>query len=163
MLEKRGLPPTLSLLAESLLDGRLPPRSIAWLKIQTIAVNIRQDYIKRWRYPEELYQFISQALKCEGARAAVNLLRGPCAARRSQQFKRGVPTFVNVNTSRSNDPSIMTHQAVRTRDKRLCPSEQRSAPAWTSTSSSSYYHRGGGGAAAGCQTQSRLVLAASGL
>jgi hypothetical protein len=119
MLEKRGLPPTLSLLAESLLDGRLPPRSIAWLKIQTIAVNIRQDYIKRWRYPEELYQFISQALKCEGARAAVNLLRGPCAARRSQQFKRGVPTFVNVNTSRSNDPSIMTHQAVRTRDKRL--------------------------------------------
>jgi hypothetical protein len=37
MLEKRGLPPTLSLLAESLLDGRLPPRSIAWLKIQTIA------------------------------------------------------------------------------------------------------------------------------
>jgi hypothetical protein len=49
----------------------------------------------------------------------VNLLRGPCAARRSQQFKRGVPTFVNVNTSRSNDPSIMTHQAVRTRDKRL--------------------------------------------
>ena len=119
MLEKRGLPPTLSLLAESLLDGRLPPRSIAWLKIQTIAVNIRQDYIKRWRYPEDLYQFISQALKCEGARAAVNLLRGPCAARRSQQFKRGVPTFVNVNTSRSNDPSIMTHQAVRTRDKRL--------------------------------------------
>ena len=55
MLEKRGLPPTLSLLSESLLDGRLPPRSIAWLKIQTIAVNIRQDYIKRWRYPEELY------------------------------------------------------------------------------------------------------------
>ena len=100
MLEKRGLPPTLSLLAESLLDGRLPPRSIAWLKIQTIAVNIRQDYIRRWRYPEELYQMISQALKCEGARAAVNLLRGPCAARRSQQFKRGVPTFVNVNTSR---------------------------------------------------------------
>ena len=119
MLEKRGLPPTLSLLAESLLDGRLPPRSIAWLKIQTIAVNIRQDYIKRWRYPEELYQFISQALKCEGARAAVNLLRGPCAARRSQQFKRGVPTFVNVNTSRSNDPSIMTHKSVRTRDKQL--------------------------------------------
>ena len=41
MLQARGLPPTLSLLAESLLDGRLPPRSIAWLKIQTIAVNIR--------------------------------------------------------------------------------------------------------------------------
>ena len=126
MLEKRGLPPTLSLLAESLLDGRLPPRSIAWLKIETIALNIRQDYIRRWRYPEELYQLISQALKCEGARAAVNLLRGPCAARRSEQFKRGVPTFVNVNTSRSNDPSIMTHQAVRTRDKSLYEAERGS-------------------------------------
>ena len=62
MLQARGLPPTLSLLAESLLDGRLPPRSIAWLKIQTIAVNIREDYIKRWRFPEEIYQMISQAL-----------------------------------------------------------------------------------------------------
>ena len=126
MLEKRGLPPTLSLLAESLLDGRLPPRSIAWLKIETIALNIRQDYIRRWRYPEQLYQLMSQALKYEGARAAVNLLRGPCAARRSEQFKRGVPTFVNVNTSRSNDPSIMTHQAVRTRDKSLYEAERGS-------------------------------------
>ena len=81
---------------ESLLDGRLPPRSIAWLKIQTIAVNIREDYIKRWRYPEQIYQLISQALKCEGARAAVNLLRGACAARRSEQFKNGMPTFVGA-------------------------------------------------------------------
>ena len=43
LLKERGLPDTPALLAESLLDGTLPTRSIPWLKIQTMAENMRKE------------------------------------------------------------------------------------------------------------------------
>jgi uncharacterized coiled-coil protein SlyX len=114
LLNERGLPDTLALLAESLLDGRLPTRSIPWLKIQAIAVNIRQNNTKHFRYSDDLMQLASQAAKCEGAGAALRFLRGPNSTGKGRQGTQ----FKDVVSSRSNDPSLPGRNAVRAWEKK---------------------------------------------
>ena len=114
LLKEQGLPDTPALLAESLLDGRLPTRSIPWLKIQAIAVNIRQNNTKHFRYSDDLMQLVSQATKCEGSAAAIQFLRGPNSTGKGKKGTR----FVDVVSSRSNDPSIPGRSAYRSWEKK---------------------------------------------
>jgi len=114
LLKERGLPDTPALLAESLLDGTLPTRSIPWLKIQTMAENMRKENTKHFRYPDEVMQLVSQATKCEGSAAAIRFLRGPNSTGKGKKGTR----FVDVVSSRSNDPSIPGRSAYRSWEKK---------------------------------------------
>jgi hypothetical protein len=98
------------LLGTALINGYLSPDGIAWLKIQTIAVNVNTPSMFDWRFPEGLYQLYDQALSCEGSRATVRLCRGPSATKRGRITKG---RWVSDVENRCNDPSIMSQSSLR--------------------------------------------------
>ena len=105
-----GQPPVLDLLGTALINGYLSPDGIAWLKIQTIAVNVNTPSMFNWRFPQGLYEMYDQALSCEGSRATVRLCRGPLATRRGRTTKG---RWVSDVENRCNDPSIMSQSSLR--------------------------------------------------
>ena len=97
--------------AASLLDGRCPIKSIPMMKMFTMAANIRKNSTNKFKFPDAIKQYTSQALKTEGARAAITLFTGPLGAKLNTHKFRG------VIESRSNDPSIPSVRTIQRYDK----------------------------------------------
>ena len=118
-MDAAGEPDVLGMIAASVADGTVPFDSVQFHSWKVSASNLRASTTDRFRFSKELLAYYSQALKCHGARAVLDFLRGP---RGKTQGKAKGRKLTDVNTDRINDAAIPSRQTIAKRDKDYVPS-----------------------------------------